>query len=308
MDPAAGVFPPSSLSESGGAPSGRVLPSHLFPGFATPKRSDSYAASETPSRSTSTRSPYVSGRLDFGYSDRPATTLPVVYPERSRGGFASPSAQPFVPPVAAAASSPKTPSSDRYGPPTDSLYAMLSAPAAKQQPQPPATAGGAAIAAPPVESLSPMRRDMFLHEVAQPPPAAVAAGAAPAPAPEAESCWVTVFGFSPTNSSFVLRHFQDVGTVLQHRPSYGNWMHLQFASPLEAQVALSKNGKVLGGVLMIGVAKCTDRDVMSSSKEAEPRVVRRAAYDPSRDPLATREIPQERNSLWSKTLEHVFGM
>ena len=85
-------------------------------------------------------------------------------------------------------------------------------------------------------------------------------------------------------------------------------MHLQFASPLEAQVALSKNGKVLGGVLMIGVAKCTDRDVMSSSKEAQPRVVRRTAYDPSRDPLATREIPQERNSLWSKTLEHVFGI
>ena len=85
-------------------------------------------------------------------------------------------------------------------------------------------------------------------------------------------------------------------------------MHLQFASPLEAQVALSKNGKIIGGDLMIGVLPCTDRDVLSASKEAEPRVVRRAVYDPTRDPLAIRDIPQERNSLWSKTMEHVFGL
>lgn len=41
-------------------------------------------------------SPYVSGRLDFGYSERPATTLPVyeTQPQPQRGVFASPSAAP----------------------------------------------------------------------------------------------------------------------------------------------------------------------------------------------------------------------
>lgn len=176
-----------------------------------------------------------------------------------------------------------------------------------------------------------MRRDHFFpQDVPQARPAAAAQVLASDPSNQLAS-WVTVFGFSPANSSFVLRHFQDVGTVLQHRSSHvrtltwsvcvyglhvhvgqrtsqGNWMHLQFASPLEAQVALSKNGKVLGGLLMVGVAPCTDKDVLNASREAEPRVVRRAAYDPSRDPLATREIPQERNSLWSKAMEHVFGL
>lgn len=68
MDPAAGVFPSSECalcslqqlirsmtSAAAGARSGRVLESHLFPGFSTPRRTDSYGAVDTPSRGTSTR-------------------------------------------------------------------------------------------------------------------------------------------------------------------------------------------------------------------------------------------------------------
>lgn len=85
-------------------------------------------------------------------------------------------------------------------------------------------------------------------------------------------------------------------------------MHLQFASQLEVQVALSKNGKVLGGLLMVGVIPCTDREVLGATKEAQSRVVKRVVYDPARDPLASRDIPQERTSVWSKAMEHIFGL
>lgn len=42
-------------SAAAGARSGRVLESHLFPGFSTPRRTDTYGAADTPSRGTSTR-------------------------------------------------------------------------------------------------------------------------------------------------------------------------------------------------------------------------------------------------------------
>lgn len=77
-----------------------------------------------------------------------------------------------------------------------------------------------------------MLRDIFYHEVAAPAAAAVVPPAGQALDGDNENLnlWVTVFGFSPANSSFVLRHFQDVGTVLQHRPSHVRLERCFFAS------------------------------------------------------------------------------
>ena len=47
---------------------------------------------------------------------------------------------------------------------------------------------------------------------------------------------------------------------LWQRPSAdGNWMHVLYQSSLQAARALSKNGKVFGGQMMIGVTACTDK-------------------------------------------------
>ena len=39
----------------------------------------------------------------------------------------------------------------------------------------------------------------------------------------------------------------------------GNWIHIQYQTKLQAQKALSKNGKVLGSSLMIGIMPCIDK-------------------------------------------------
>jgi nuclear pore complex protein Nup53 len=76
-------------------------------------------------------------------------------------------------------------------------------------------------------------------------------------------CWVTVFGFPPPASSYVLEQFSQYGTILRHSVSAdGNWMHLLFQSRLQAKKALSKNGKVYGNGIMIGVQPCIDKAVM----------------------------------------------
>ena len=38
----------------------------------------------------------------------------------------------------------------------------------------------------------------------------------------------------------------------------GNWMHLKFASRMQARKALARNGRMLTDTLMIGVIPCTD--------------------------------------------------
>ena len=39
----------------------------------------------------------------------------------------------------------------------------------------------------------------------------------------------------------------------------GNWMHLHYQSKIQAKKALSKNGKVFGGSIMVGVGPCIDK-------------------------------------------------
>ena len=39
----------------------------------------------------------------------------------------------------------------------------------------------------------------------------------------------------------------------------GNWLHIHYQSKLQAKKALSKNGKVFGNSIMVGVAPCIDK-------------------------------------------------
>jgi hypothetical protein len=42
-----------------------------------------------------------------------------------------------------------------------------------------------------------------------------------------DNTWVTVFGFTPKQSSFVLKQFCLYGEILEHKIGNGNWMHLK---------------------------------------------------------------------------------
>jgi len=81
--------------------------------------------------------------------------------------------------------------------------------------------------------------------------------------------WVTVFGFPPSAASYILKQFSQCGTVLQHHsPVNGNWMHIRYQTRTQAQSALSRSGRILGGTLMIGVALCQDADVTNGTAGA----------------------------------------
>jgi len=71
------------------------------------------------------------------------------------------------------------------------------------------------------------------------------------------STWVTVFGFPSSAASYILQQFSQCGTVLQHHiPANGNWMNIRFQTKMQAQSALGRHGRIMGGTLMIGVVPC----------------------------------------------------
>jgi len=77
--------------------------------------------------------------------------------------------------------------------------------------------------------------------------------------------WVTVWGFPPTSVSFILSELSMCGTVLQHvMTPNSNWMHVRMQTRMQANKALSKNGSILGGSIMIGVSKCKDSSVLEN--------------------------------------------
>lgn len=70
-----------------------------------------------------------------------------------------------------------------------------------------------------------------------------------------EEEWVTVYGFSPSDTNLVLREFEKCGVILKHVPGprEANWMHILYQNRFDAQKALSKNGMQINGVLIVGV-------------------------------------------------------
>lgn len=144
-----------------------------------------------------------------------------------------------------------------------------------------------------------------------------------------DQTWVTVFGFPPASASYILLQFAQYGNILKHTmASPGNWMHLQYQSRLQARKALSKDGKVFGDAIMVGVKPCIDKSVMDSSAAVStplsssfsssvlpstPRSAIRpltASYRSSGSDyqvVADRQTPRKDDSLVSKAMEYMFG-
>ncbi|XP_076024209.1 nucleoporin NUP35 isoform X2 [Genypterus blacodes] len=141
-----------------------------------------------------------------------------------------------------------------------------------------------------------------------------------------DQTWVTVFGFPPASASFILLQFAQYGNILKHTmASPGNWMHLQYQSKLQARKALSKDGKVFGDTIMVGVKACIDKSVMDSSEPVSapsclsssvllstPRSSIRhlSTYRSSTSDyqvVADRQTPRKDDSFVSKAMEFMFG-
>ncbi|XP_066544743.1 nucleoporin NUP35 isoform X2 [Amia ocellicauda] len=152
-----------------------------------------------------------------------------------------------------------------------------------------------------------------------------------------DDTWVTVFGFPPASASYILLQFAQYGNVLKHVMSNnGNWMHIQYQSKLQARKALSKDGKIFGEAIMIGVKPCIEKNVMeipdkglSSSTMFTPPVRNlgtptqpvntprstsmrplTAAYKASSSDyqvVSDRQTPRKDESFVSKAMEYMFG-
>lgn len=84
-----------------------------------------------------------------------------------------------------------------------------------------------------------------------------------------DETWITVFGFPQSATSYVLQEFSVYGQIIRHIPNpQGNWLHIQYQTKLQAQKALSKNGKILANSLMVGVMPCIDKRVMSLNPQS----------------------------------------
>lgn len=143
-----------------------------------------------------------------------------------------------------------------------------------------------------------------------------------------DQTWVTVFGFPPASASYILLQFAQYGNILKHcMASPGNWMHLQYQSKLQARKALSKDGKVFGDAIMVGVKPCIDKSVMestdvstplsssfsSSALPSTPRSAIRPLSAAQRSSasdyqvVADRLTPRKDDSFVSKAMEYMFG-
>ncbi|XP_029155944.1 nucleoporin Nup35 [Nylanderia fulva] len=156
--------------------------------------------------------------------------------------------------------------------------------------------------------------------------------------------WVTVFGFLPSDINAVLSHISSRVRIVDKHPapqSQSNWIHLKCASEQEAQRALTCNGSIVSGSIMIGVIPCTDEGVILGCADKEnrtklngsmrslsmgrierspfnvsPTMKRRklrslaAGYNQHFSPQTAQtpeNVPQRSTGLVSRAMEYVFG-
>jgi len=136
--------------------------------------------------------------------------------------------------------------------------------------------------------------------------------------------WVTVFGFPASQIPYILLHFQNYGDIVRHYipPGQCNWLNIQYQTSLQANKALSKNGKIIGDNLnlMVGVVESSDGVWRPSTQEVSkayvnlgfPRPLNPPSQrQPSRsyqvDIFDSKRAPTKHNSLWSKFFEYVLG-
>ncbi|XP_033022702.1 nucleoporin NUP35 isoform X1 [Lacerta agilis] len=154
-----------------------------------------------------------------------------------------------------------------------------------------------------------------------------------------DDTWVTVFGFPQASASYILLQFAQYGNILKHVMSNtGNWMHIHYQSKLQARKALSKDGRIFGESIMIGVKPCIDKNVMETTDRCTVSSPSSAFTPPMKTlgtpvqlssaqristmrPLATaykastsdyqvvsdRQTPRKDESIVSKALEYMFG-
>jgi len=129
--------------------------------------------------------------------------------------------------------------------------------------------------------------------------------------------WVTVYGFPQTSFSKVLRAFQKYGDIVRYKSEEGNWVHIQYQTRLQAQKALTKNGKIIETGVMIGVLPYNAKRVASAGRELNPSTIlaprlQQLHLTPSNSHYAVEQagpqtMPVAYPSMWTKVKEYLVG-
>lgn len=157
------------------------------------------------------------------------------------------------------------------------------------------------------------------------------------PTDELDETWVTIFGFPAAAASFILQQFSQYGNILKHVISIeGNWLHIHYQSKLQAKKALSKNGKIFGGSIMVGVTRCIDKSVMDKENSCpsflgspdlnstvdvstagpggttkhvpiRPLTAAYRAASSDQEVVMKNNTPQKSGNIVSKAVEYMFG-
>ncbi|KAL3656923.1 hypothetical protein V7S43_018128 [Phytophthora oleae] len=130
--------------------------------------------------------------------------------------------------------------------------------------------------------------------------------------------WVTVFGFPSSARSFILHQFQSVGEVVNYSSSSGgNWLHLRYHTRLQAEKALSYDGRTLANNIMVGVKKCYPSDRDANALDETPVSSYFGAQ--ARQSLGSRDLevdptdadimlpPRRRQDICSRLLSYLFN-
>ncbi|NXA32867.1 NUP35 protein, partial [Eudromia elegans] len=213
-----------------------------------------------------------------------------------------------------------------------SSFSMTQSPLVGTMPSTPGTASNvfspASIGQPRKNTLSPAQLDPFYTQ-----------GDSLTSEDQLDDTWVTVFGFPQASASYILLQFAQYGNILKHVMSNaGNWMHIRYQSKLQARKALSKDGRIFGESIMIGVKPCIDKSVMENFERNSATSMSSVFTPPTKSlgsplqpasttkistmrPLATaykastsdyqvvsdRQTPRKDESIVSKAMEYVFG-
>ncbi|XP_033101431.1 nucleoporin NUP35-like [Anneissia japonica] len=141
--------------------------------------------------------------------------------------------------------------------------------------------------------------------------------------------WVTVFGVPSAAVSFIIQQFSQYGNIVKHVvASNGNWLHIQYTSKIQAKKALSKNGKIFGNSIMVGVTPCIDKSVIDGTSchsnrnqssstlhldSPTPKTPIRPLTSAYKTVSSEIEVvpdsntPKKSNNVITKTMEYMFG-
>lgn len=150
--------------------------------------------------------------------------------------------------------------------------------------------------------------------------------------------WVTVFGFPMSALNSVISHMSSRVRIVDKHPAphpQNNWIHLKCSVEQEAQRALTCNGDVVSGSIMIGVVPCTDEGVIlgndkenrtklngsmrmfstpiknsGTPKTRIPGARPLVANYPHSSPQTVKSpecVPQKSTGIVSKAMDYVFG-